>query len=245
MSRRVQGFVGCWNGVSFPFMANTRTSRARDEAARAIEAVDRRGRSGEETRSPVAWLVLGLLIERPSHGYELSQRYEERFASFAAMSVPRVYAALDRLRDNGMIEAVALDTAGPVPKQHLMRRSYRVTPPGVNAYRAWVAERMREDPQRPQLLARIASAGSLGLDGVLDVIDRYERACLEELQALPTDTRELEDGDFDAEQLARFLISDQQRRELNARREWAVHARGLVQAQIRRRGADEAAGGGS
>jgi DNA-binding PadR family transcriptional regulator len=218
-------------------MANPRTSRARNETATPIEGVDRRARSGEETRSPVAWLVLGLLIERPSHGYELSQRYEERFGSFAAMSVPRVYAALDRLRDNDMIEAVALDTAKPVPKQHMMRRSYRVTPAGVEAYRAWVAERMREDPQRPQLLARIASAGSLGLDGVLDVIDRYERACLEELQALPTDTRELEDGHFDAEQLAHFLITDQQRRELNARREWAVHARGLVQAQIRRRAA--------
>ena len=179
--------------------------------------------------------MLGLLLEQPSHGYELSQRYDERFGTFVSMSVPRVYAALDRLRDNGMIEPVALDTAKPVPKQHLMRRSYRVTAAGVKSYRAWVAERILEDPRRAELLARIASAGTLGLDGVLDVIDRYERACLEDLQALPTDTAAAEAGDLSPEQLTRALIADQQRRELNARREWAVHARGLVQAQIARR----------
>jgi DNA-binding PadR family transcriptional regulator len=177
--------------------------------------------------------VLGLLLEQPSHGYEVSQRYEERFGSFASLSVPRVYAALDRLRDSKLIEAVVLDTAKPARKQHLMRRSYRVTAEGVKAYRSWVAERMHDDPHRPQLLARIASAGTLGLDGVLAVIDRYERTCLEDLQALRPDSEELELGTCSADEVAAFLITDQQRRELNARREWAIHARSVVQARIR------------
>ncbi len=178
------------------------------------------------------WLVLGLLIEQPSHGYELSQRYDERFGSFAAQSVPRVYAALDRLRDNELIEPVVLDTSKPVPKQHLMRRSYRVTALGAQSYRAWVAERLREDPQRPQLLARIASAGTLGLDGVLDVIERFEQACLEGLRSLPPDSEELELGACSPAELAKALIVDQQRRELNAQREWAAHARAAVRARM-------------
>lgn len=193
-----------------------------------------RGRAAEDARSPVSWLVLALLIEQPSHGYEVSQRYDDRFGSFAALSVPRVYAALDRLRDSGMIEPAVLDTTKPTPKQHLMRRSYRATAAGVKAYRAWVAERLRDDPQRPQLLARIASSGALGLRGVLDVIDRYERACVEELQSLPTDSAELEGGECSLEDLTRSLVTDQQRRELSARREWAIHARRVVQAQIGR-----------
>lgn len=193
-----------------------------------------RGRAAEDARSPVGLLVLALLIEQPSHGYELSQRYDERFGSFAALSVPRIYAALDRLRDAEMIEPIVLDTTKPMPKQHLMRRSYRATPAGVRAYRAWVAERLRDDPQRPQLLARIAASGGLGLDGVLEVIDRYERACVEELQALPTDSEQLELGECSLEDLTRFLVNDQQRRELSARREWAIHARRVLQARIRR-----------
>jgi DNA-binding PadR family transcriptional regulator len=220
-------------------MANPRTNRAEEGARANVRQLEGRTKAAEEPRSPAAWLVLGLLLEQPSHGYEISQRYEGRFGSFASMSVPRVYAALDRLRDNGMIEAVALDASRPVPKQHLMRRSYRVTAAGVEAYRAWVVERMLDDPQRPQLLARIASAGSLGLDGVLDVIDRYERACLEHLQSLPSEGP-APDEELADEELARVLIADQQRRELDARRAWAAHARGLVKAQmsIRRGKAD-------
>jgi DNA-binding PadR family transcriptional regulator len=199
-----------------------------------LAAREGRARAGDDARSPVSWLVLALLIEQPSHGYELSQRYDERFGSFASLSVPRIYAALDRLRDAGMIEAVVLDSAKPARKQHLMRRSYRATSSGVGAYRSWVAERMHDDPQRPQLLARIASSGGLGLEGVLEVIDTYERSCIEELQALPTDTEQLELGECSVEEVTRFLVADQQRRELSARREWAIHARRVVQAQIRR-----------
>jgi DNA-binding PadR family transcriptional regulator len=204
-----------------------------------LAAREGRARTGDDARSPVGWLVLALLIEQPSHGYEVSRRYDGRFGSFAALSVPRIYAALDRLRDAGMIEPIVLDNAKPQRKQHLMRRSYRATAAGESAYRSWVSERMRDDPQRPQLLARIAASGGLGLEGVLDVIDRYERACIEELQELPTDSSELELGDCDLEEVTSFLVADQQRRELNARREWAVHARGVVQAQIRGRAGGE------
>jgi DNA-binding PadR family transcriptional regulator len=224
-------------------MQNEQKRSAQGDAL--ASAREGRARGGDDARSPVGWLVLALLIEQPSHGYEVSQRYDERFGSFASLSVPRIYAALDRLRDGGMIEPVVLDSVKPQRKQHLMRRSYRATAAGESAYRSWVSERMRDDPQRPQLLARIAASGGLGLDGVLDVIDRYERACIEELQTLPTDTSELELGDCSLEEVTSFLLLDQQRRELNARREWAVHARRVVQAQIRNRAAPSSARGES
>jgi DNA-binding PadR family transcriptional regulator len=184
----------------------------------------------EDSRSPAAWLVLALLIEQPSHGYEISQRYQRRFGEFLPMSVPRVYGALDRLRDDGMIEPIDLKPVKPEGKQHLMRRSYRVTHAGVEAYRRWVAERMRDDPQRPQLLGRIVSAGLVGIDAVLDVIDRYQRECMEELRALPAGSEELESGRSSLEELTESLVIAQQRRELQARHDWAVYARRVLEA---------------
>jgi DNA-binding PadR family transcriptional regulator len=192
-------------------------------------------RGAEDQRSPSAWLVLALVIEQPSHGYEISQRYERRFGSLQPMSVPRVYAALDRLRDAKMIEQIALKPAKPAGKQHLMRRSYRATSAGTQAYHAWVAERMRDDPQRPRLLGRIATAGLIGIDDVLDVVDRYQRECMEELRALPTDSERLETGRSSLEELTEYLVNDQLRRELRARHDWAVHARGILEAHKRRR----------
>jgi DNA-binding PadR family transcriptional regulator len=187
----------------------------------------------DDSRSPVGWLVLALLIEQPSHGYELSQRYEQRFGSFASHSVPRIYAALERLNRAGMIEPTTLKPANPTGRQHLMRRSYRATPAGAEAYRQWVADRLLDDPQRVPLLARIASAGWLDLDAVLEVIDRYQSSCVEALRALPTTDEKLEAGHASLEQLTQHLLTDQQRRELRARHDWAVHARQLVETHQR------------
>src|SRR3984893_6359788 len=136
----------------------------------SLAARQPRATGAEDALLPSAWLVLALLIEQPSHGYEISQRYQRRFGSFVPLSVPRVYGALDRLREAGMIEPVAT-RAKPASKQARMRRSFRPTNRGAEAYRRWLGEQMRDDPRRPQLLGRIVSAGLLGIDALLDVID--------------------------------------------------------------------------
>jgi DNA-binding PadR family transcriptional regulator len=204
----------------------------RREPAGPEPLAERRARaSGAEEQPGVSvWLVLALVIEQPSHGYEISQRYRGRFADLLPMSVPRVYGALDRLRDMGLIEPIAMKAAKSTPRQHRMRRSYRATDEGAAAYRRWVAEWMREDPQRPALLGRISSAGVLGIDAVLDVIDRYQRECMEELRALPAGSDQLESGQSSLQELTEALVVDQQSRELRARYEWAVHARDLLEA---------------
>lgn len=201
------------------------------QAARQLRAVD-------DPRSPAVWLVLALVIEQPSHGYELSQRYQRRFGAFLSMSVPRVYAALDRLRETGLIEPVALKQTQATRKQHLMRRTYRATKAGVEAYRDWVAERMKDDSQRPQLLGRIASAGLFGIDDVLNVIDRYQRECMEELTALGRASERLESGRSSLEELTESLVLDQTRRELAARIDWAAHARQVLEARKHAGGAE-------
>lgn len=201
------------------------------------------GRGVEDAGSPAAWLVLALVIEQPSHGYEISHRYQRRFGELFPLSVPRVYGALDRLRDGGMIAPIELESE-PARKQHLMRRSYRATRSGVRAYKRWVAERMRDDPRRPQLLGRIVSAGLLGVDAVLDVIDNYQRECMEELRGLPAGGPHSESPDTNFDELTESLVIDQQRRELRARHDWAVHAREMLEAYKKTSAAPQQRGSG-
>jgi DNA-binding PadR family transcriptional regulator len=200
----------------------------------ALVAQQLGGRGVEDSRSPADWLVLALVIEQPSHGYEISQRYEHQFASFLPTSVPRVYGALDRLRDAGMIEPIALKSGQPSARRELMRRSYRATRAGVQSYRRWVAERMRDDPQRFELLGRITSTGLFGIEGVLQVVEQYQRECMEELSALPAYSERVERGDASLEELTEALLVDQQRRELRARHDWAMHARRALETHKQR-----------
>jgi len=210
--------------------------RLRGEKSSPLAAQAVRARAAEDPRASGAWLVLALVIEQPSHGYEISQRYERRFGSFQSMSVPRVYAALDRLRDTGMIEPIALKPVKPARRQHQMRRSYQATDAGVKEYRRWVAEQMRDDPRRPALLARLVSVGVLGIEAVLDVIDNYQRECMEELRELPTAQPFEEDSSL--EELTENLVIDQQRRELRARHDWALHAGQILEAHKKRLSAE-------
>jgi DNA-binding PadR family transcriptional regulator len=140
-----------------------------------------------------------------------------------------VYAALDRLRDDGLIEQLAIDEADDVPKQHLMRRSYRASRRGKKAYRGWLVDQLRDDPLRIQLLERIISVEVLGVEATLEVVDRYAEVCLEELRALPAATDLTSVGDSGLDQITSSLLEDQQRRELGARYDWAVYARQVLE----------------
>ncbi|HMJ02489.1 MAG TPA: PadR family transcriptional regulator [Conexibacter sp.] len=141
------------------------------------------------------WAVLGLVIERPSYGYELFQRLERRYGGVLEPPISQIYAALNALERAELIEPLPLEQsvgaaeeAAPVrrrqPKVH-----YRATASGARAFRAWVAEGMRDDPQHAELMRRIAgTAAAAGVDRVeamRELVDTYERACVEEASRLP------------------------------------------------------------
>ena len=188
--------------------------------------------SPESRRAPAAWLVLVLVIEQPSHGYEIHRRYEQRFGGLLPVSMARLYPILGQLHKAGMIEPIRLEPLDQPRKQHGLRRSYRATPAGVQALRCWVSERMRDDMERPQVLGRIASTGVLGLDAVRALVDRYEHDCMEAMRVLPlSDPKDVHGG---IPELVESLVADQQRREMRARIDWAVHARGILRAYSER-----------
>lgn len=145
-------------------------------------------------RSAVNWAVLGLVIERPSYGYELFQRLERRYGGVLEPPISQIYAALNALERAELIEPLpAEEVVAPGDAQAARRRQpkvhYRATAGGARAFRAWVAEGMREDPQHGELLRRIAGAAAApGVDRVgamRELVDTYERACVEEASRLP------------------------------------------------------------
>lgn len=178
--------------------------------------------------SVALWLVLGLLIERPSHGYELKQRYEDRFFQWLPTSSSSIYNALDRLREDGLAEPVAADAAeAPSPRER-MRHHHRATAAGVEAYREWLSELMSDGAQRSELLGRIAAFGMIALPELLTIVDRYSRDCLQEVRALPLPDLDRLAG-FSPEDLSELLVIERRRRELQAQLDWAAWTRRVVQ----------------
>jgi PadR family transcriptional regulator AphA len=109
------------------------------------------------------WAVLGLLVEAPSHGYDLARALRRGAPVGAVWTVrrPLVYRALDRLVDLGYVEARRQEpgTAGPD------RTIHGATRRGRAALRRWLAspvEHLRD--VRGALLLKLVLSARLGLD---------------------------------------------------------------------------------
>lgn len=84
--------------------------------------------------TPADLVVLGLLLERPMHGYEVNQELERReVRDWAGVSRPQVYYSLRKLAGAGHI-GPAPDTEHTPAEGGPERRIYRVTAAGRRAY---------------------------------------------------------------------------------------------------------------
>jgi DNA-binding PadR family transcriptional regulator len=191
-------------------------------------------------RSQVACAVLGLVIEKPSHGYEIGQRFERRFGEFLSVGRSSIYAALGSLMECELIEKMAGRSTTGVRQGAKAGASYRATVRGARAYRGWLAERVRNDPQRVEMLGRMTLAGVHSVDAALDFIGRYEQECVREAQDLARARRSAESGSAGVSVVVERLLIDERRRMIDAQLAWITYARAeLRDVRVGSDGADD------
>jgi len=188
-------------------------------SARSV-AEKRPKRNSSPMQSAVHWALLGLVIERPSYGYELAQRFEHAYAGMLQLSgVSYVYTALDTLQCRRMIEEIPGTRTGRQPKPR-----YRATAIGVRSYQERLILQMREDFRRSQLFARQLAALAQEPELALEVIDGYGQACLADAgdTPLPAPREDCEDA---VAGLAARLVSEERRLAIEAKLPWIEYAR--------------------
>jgi DNA-binding PadR family transcriptional regulator len=180
----------------------------------------RPSRGAGPMQSAVHWALLGLVIERPSYGYELAHRFESAYEGMLQLSgFSYVYTALDTLQCRGMIEEIPGTRTGRQPKPR-----YRATAEGISSYQDRLIAQMREDFRRSRLFARQLAVFAQNPAMALEVIERYGQACLEEAGEIPvlppTDT-----CPDPISGLASRLVSEERRLAMGARLPWIDYAR--------------------
>jgi DNA-binding PadR family transcriptional regulator len=136
----------------------------------------------------VAQGLLGLLEDRPKHGYELRRSFDERLAGSRPLRSGQVYSTLGRLERDGRVDEVGGEQ-GPGPE----RRLYAITQAGVDELERWLSA-----PEAPEhylqsvLYAKVVVALSSGrsAQAVLDAQRDRHVAAMREL------TREKEQADL-------------------------------------------------
>lgn len=173
--------------------------------------------------------VLGLIVERPSYGFELKARLDERMPIWR-WNPTGIYDVLDRLEHDEHVRAVGERRAPGASERASPRMVYEATPQGVLTHREWMFRSSREVPVRQELDLKLQLATPDTFPGLIAQTRAREQACMNELAALTRATRPLPGLDGTWAQRSAILQRNAEIKRLEARVESLQEARRELQA---------------
>src|SRR6185295_9447048 len=124
-------------------------------------------------------VLLGLLAERPSTGYDLARRLDSDLSPLWRAEISQIYPALARMRRAGFARSRVL---GPEkgPRRHL----YRITAAGRRELRRWLSAPAPPPRAKDEGLCRMALLDILTLEERRRAVLQYDRQLAEEVRRL-------------------------------------------------------------
>jgi DNA-binding PadR family transcriptional regulator len=131
--------------------------------------------------NPLALVVLGSLLERPMHPYELATENRARGKDYSMpIKWGSLYTVVDNLERHGFIEATETVREGRRPE----RTVYTITEAGRAELRDWLRELLgAPEKEYPRLAAGLSLAGVLPPDEVTTLLRQRIDALVERLDA--------------------------------------------------------------
>ncbi len=128
--------------------------------------------------SPTAYVILGMLRNRPRSGYDIKSRVDRSTRFFWAASYGQIYPELRALARAGLVEGEARPTGGR------RRTVYRLTDAGREELRRWLDRPPDRLELRDERLLKLFFAGAAGRGKAVELIDAKRRLMEEKLAAL-------------------------------------------------------------
>ncbi len=185
-----------------------------------MEAVGIINRDWMRGSSPLKGALLGLLLQRPGHGYDLAQRLDRRLGPAWQITAKDLYRMLEQLERAGLVSSRRVLSDGPTGNRRVYSPTHRAEP----ALTEWMNAATRMAPQRVEFQAKIAVARPQDAPRLLAALDAYERECFSLFDASAQDTPPI--SSFAG--IAMHLSRASARLHLRAELEWIVLARRLI-----------------
>jgi DNA-binding PadR family transcriptional regulator len=172
--------------------------------------------------------VLGLLIERPSYGYEIGQRLTERCPA-SGWRLTGIYTAIDALERDCYVRAAGERTLG---KRGSMRRRYEATPPGHVFFDTWMVEPSQLVSERQELDLKLEIASPEQLPILIGQCRDQELECMNELQDLLAQAASSAGALSTWPEMSAVLQRNRRIKMLQCRIEVLQEARSMIQAGL-------------
>jgi DNA-binding PadR family transcriptional regulator len=177
--------------------------------------------------SPLKGAILGLVLERPGHGYDLGARLGARLGPTWAIDPKRLYRMLDQLERAGLVMGT-VERDPENPRQH--RTVYHATELAPEALRLWLETLAPREPTRVEIQAKVAAAREQDAPRLLLALRQYERECLELLR--DGTAQQLPAGSWLG--LVMDIVRDASDAQLRAEVDWARRTRGRIEEHAAR-----------
>jgi DNA-binding PadR family transcriptional regulator len=129
--------------------------------------------------SPLKGALLGLVLQRPGHGYDLANRLTRRLGPAWQIEAKSIYPMLQQLERAGLLCSQRISHAGPTGQRVI----YNPTGETEAALKTWMATIAHRGHLRGELQAKLAVARSDDVPQLLTALDCCERDCLELIAA--------------------------------------------------------------
>lgn len=187
----------------------------------------------------VRYGILGLLAQKPRHGYELRAAFEAVVGGDANWEVKpaQIYTTLERLEESGLVACSSDLGEGEEPS----RRVYEITADGTSSLEEWFHNGVTPVHQRDEFFVKLMIGLASGKADPGRLIQTQRAHLYQELHHVTT----LRDGYDKTSALAQILLLDKAIMHLEADLRWLdmtemrldeVRGQPLPEPEIRRRG---------
>lgn len=125
--------------------------------------------------------LLALVLERPSHGYELANRLAARLGETWLIVPKDIYRLLEMLENDGLLLLRDEREAG----RRLRRSVYYPTDLTAPAVSEWMETQLPKEPMRVGIRAKVAVAREQDARPLLFALRAYEQECLRLSKQVP------------------------------------------------------------
>ncbi|TMC57919.1 MAG: PadR family transcriptional regulator [Chloroflexi bacterium] len=156
--------------------------------------------------------VLGFLIQRPRHGYELRAAFEALAGEENwGVKPAQIYSTLTRLENSGLVAEESIEqAAGPE------KRIYAITSHGVKTLKQWFAEGVAPEHQRDEFFIKLMVALLSGAADPYRLVQTQRAYLYQELHSI---VRQRSSADPKRE-LAKILLLDKAVMHMEADLRW-------------------------
>lgn len=167
--------------------------------------------------------LLALLQQRPGYGYQLRAEFDARTGGSWPVNTGQVYATLDRLERDGLVDRSGVDDQGRV--------RYAISPFGESAVAEWVRAPVLQQTGRDDLAMKLAVLAALPGVRLTEVIQAQRAASMKTLQDL-TRTKPSGHVPESVSELAWALVAESLIFAEEAQMRWLDYAEGLIEEAL-------------